>query len=73
MSKGSKRRPGKGYEENWDRIFGKNKTVDLISLNTEEHNRRYWVKVEEEAYKDFNDIAKNHTQEYVIKNTPESV
>ena len=22
MSKGSKRRPGKGYEDNWDKIFG---------------------------------------------------
>jgi hypothetical protein len=22
MSKGSKRRPGKGYAENWDKIFG---------------------------------------------------
>lgn len=25
MGKGSKRRPGKGYEDNWDRIFGKKK------------------------------------------------
>lgn len=25
MSKGSGRRPGKGYEDNWDQIFGKKK------------------------------------------------
>tara|TARA_X000000368_G_C23044456_1_gene718496 strand:- start:1450 stop:1743 length:294 start_codon:yes stop_codon:yes gene_type:complete len=29
MSKGSKRRPGKGYAENWDRIF---KRKDMITI-----------------------------------------
>ena len=29
MSKGSKRRPGKGYEDNWDKIF---KRKDMITI-----------------------------------------
>ena len=30
MSKGSKRRPGKGYEDNWDRIFKKEKKMEIV-------------------------------------------
>ena len=29
MSKGSNRRPGKGYEENWDKIFRKKKMITI--------------------------------------------
>ena len=29
MSKGSKRRPGKGYEDNWDKIF---KRKDMLEI-----------------------------------------
>ena len=37
MSKGSERRPGEGYEQNWDQIFGKREPVvpkELISPTT---------------------------------------
>ena len=61
MSKGSKRRPGKGYEDNWDRIFGK--TFTLTELDPGENIILPAILP----------IEKNHTQEYVIKNTPESV
>ena len=30
MSKGSKRRPGKGYAENWEKIFNKEKKMITI-------------------------------------------
>ena len=29
MSKGSKRRPGKGYEDNWDLIFKRKKMIEI--------------------------------------------
>ncbi len=29
MGKGSKRRPGKGYAENWDKIFKRNKMITI--------------------------------------------
>lgn len=32
MSKGSARRPGTGYAENWDKVFGK-KDADIEKLN----------------------------------------
>lgn len=32
MSKGSNRRPGEGYESNWDKIFGK-KSEDPVNMD----------------------------------------
>tara|TARA_B100000287_G_C20633704_1_gene780833 strand:+ start:104 stop:397 length:294 start_codon:yes stop_codon:yes gene_type:complete len=29
LGKGSKRRPGKGYAENWDKIFKRNKMITI--------------------------------------------
>ena len=37
MSKGSNRRPGKGYEDNWELIFGKKKPEIKKRKKTPKH------------------------------------
>lgn len=45
MGKGSKRRPGKGYEENYDRIFKKpkDKTPEVKKDESTDRRRRTTV------------------------------
>ena len=54
MSKGSARRPGKGYEEGWERIWGATR-YDKINLAQVAEQERHMIDRYEKARAEFED------------------